>query len=272
MKRMMRYPWLGRRRLTRALGPGLGAKVTWTATDEPIPDSDLARVFNDTDDIHKPAHYPPIYESVLAPFRQHPIRMLEIGVFRGGSLQMWKQYLHPDSTIVGIDINPDCAKFDDPPRNIHVRIGSQDDTKFLQTVVDEFGPFDIIIDDGSHLSSHMIGTFKYLFPNGLADSGVYVVEDLYTNYWMPYRDTPTTFAQFATQLVTAMHAHYPAADSYDGLDSYLRVGDPKRKNSFQVPVAATLLEKIEFHDSIVAIHRARKGGRELPRILYNTID
>jgi 23S rRNA U2552 (ribose-2'-O)-methylase RlmE/FtsJ len=95
--------------------------------------------------------------------------MLEIGVARGGSLQMWRRYLHPESTIVGIDIDSPTKQFDDPGRQVHVRIGSQADTRFLQTVIDEFGlfdVFDVIVDDGSHMNSHIAQTFRYLFPMG----------------------------------------------------------------------------------------------------------
>ena len=56
--------------------------------------------------------------------------------------------------------------------------------------------FDVILDDGSHMTSHMVDTFRYLFPNGLASGGVYIVEDIGTNYQKPWRDSPMTFVEF----------------------------------------------------------------------------
>lgn len=254
----------GRRRMLKALGPELGNEVTWTASEAPGPDGDLASIFAETPNIHKMLHYLPAYESALSAFRSRPIRMLEIGVARGGSLQMWRRYLHPETTIVGVDIDPTTQQFDDPSRRLHVRIGSQTDNAFLQGVVDELGPFDVILDDGSHMNSHIVQTFQYLFPNGLAAGGVYIVEDLHSNYWRPYRDTPMSFADLTKWLIDAMHAQYQTAGSKE-LD--FRVGDSHRLTQFQVPLATTLVEKVEFYDSIAVVHRA-KGRRDVPMSVY----
>lgn len=255
-----RYPYISRRRMLHALGPDLAAEVTWTAEDGPL-DGELASVFGSTDSIHKWAHYLPVYESALAEFRTRPIKMLEIGVFRGGSLRMWRKYLHPDSVIVGIDIDPNTKQYDNPAQGMHVRIGGQQDIPFLQSVVKEFGTFDVILDDGSHMTSHMVDTFRYLFPNALADGGVYIVEDIHSNYWRSFRDTPTTFFDFTKQLIDAMHAHYPGATHEE---QSFRVDHPDRLREVRVPVAAAILEKMEIHDSIALYYRA-KGRRPLPR-------
>jgi hypothetical protein len=253
-----RYPYRGRRAMLKALGPDLSAEVIWPATDTPVT-GDLASVFNDTDNVHKWQHYLPVYESAID--RSRPIRMLEIGVFHGGSLQMWGKYVHPDSIIVGIDIDPECKQFDDPARQVHVRIGGQQDISFLGDVIDEFGPFDMILDDGSHLSSHMVETFRYLFPKALVDGGIYIVEDIHCSYWKGWRDSPMSFVDFTKSLIDAMHAHYQVANS----ELAFRVDDPNRRAEVTVPVAATLLGKVEFFDSIAVIHRAR---RQLPRSIY----
>ncbi|OBG25068.1 hypothetical protein A5764_06560 [Mycobacterium sp. 852002-51057_SCH5723018] len=250
--------------MLKALGPDLGREVTWTASDMPAPEGELASIFSEIPNIHKMLHYLPAYESALAPFRSRPIRMLEIGVARGGSLQMWRRYLHPESTIVGVDIDPATRQFDDASGRTHVRIGSQTDISFLQGVVNELGPFDVILDDGSHMNSHIAQTFRFLFPNGLAPGGVYMVEDLHSNYWRPYRDTPMSFADLTKWLIDAMHAQYQTPGSRE-LD--FRVGDSHRLTEFRVPLATTLVEKVEFYDSIAVIHRA-KGRREVPTSVY----
>jgi predicted O-methyltransferase YrrM len=226
-----------------------------------VPAGELAKIFAGTNNIQKWLHYLPVYESALAPFRSRPVRMLEIGVARGGSLQMWRRYLHPESVIVGIDVDPACRRFDDPSRRLHVHIGGQQDCSFLQRVAGEYGPFDVILDDGSHMTSHMVETFRYLFPNALVDGGIYIVEDIHSNYWKMQRDSAMSFVDFTKWLIDAMHAHYQVTDSE--LD--FRIDDPHRRTDVIVPAATTLLEKIEWHDSIVVVHRAR---RELPRSVY----
>ena len=87
--------------------------------------------------VHKWHHYIPLYDRYLSRFRGQPVRFLEIGVFRGGSLEMWREFLGPEAVIFGIDIDPECAQFDGNAGQ--VRIGSQDDPAFLNSVIDEMG-------------------------------------------------------------------------------------------------------------------------------------
>jgi hypothetical protein len=128
------------------------------------------------------------YEQHLARFRHRPITLLEIGVggyadaTRGGaSLRMWKAYF-PLGNIVGLDIE-DKSQFAED--RVTILQGSQADVPFLERVGAQFGPFDIVIDDGSHRCGHVITTFGALFPHVKSD-GVYVVEDLQTSYWERY--------------------------------------------------------------------------------------
>jgi hypothetical protein len=262
-----RAPFLTRRyrfrqkRLLAALGSELSAATTVHASDSPPAGGPVAEAFNQAADVHKLRHYLPVYESALPTDR--PIRMLEIGVFHGGSLRMWRNYLHSESVIVGIDIDPETKQFDDPQQQIHVRIGGQQDVAFLRSVVDEFGPFDVILDDGSHVPSHMVASFRYLFPEGLKPGGVYLVEDIHTNYWTVYRDQPMSFIDFSKWLIDAMHAHYlPMID-----EPNFREGHPDRLQEVRVPLAAAILEKLEFYDSIAVFHRAPES-KVLPRSVY----
>jgi len=88
--------------------------------------------------------------------RPEPVRILEIGVWRGGSLGLWRRYFGPKAVIFGVDVDPASATFGVTEGQI--RIGSQVDTSFLNGVIDEMGGVDVIIDDGSHLSAHVIAT------------------------------------------------------------------------------------------------------------------
>ena len=121
------------------------------------------------------------YEKWLPFNRLEPITILEIGVLNGESLETWREY-YPNAKIVGIDIMPECKRFEDPARNIFVEIGSQDDPKFLERVAKTHGPFDLIVDDGSHMNRHVIISFMHLI-DSVKPEGVYVVEDCATSYW-----------------------------------------------------------------------------------------
>jgi hypothetical protein len=123
------------------------------------------------------------YETHLARFCGRTVTMLEIGVSNGGSLEMWKRYLGPSAQIVGIDIDPRCREYEGP--QMAVRIGDQSDRAFLLAVLEEFGPIDIVLDDGSHRAEDIAASFDVLYPR-LERNGVYVVEDTATSYLAPW--------------------------------------------------------------------------------------
>ena len=91
-------------------------------------------------------------------------------------MQLWKRHLGPFAQIVGIDVGEACRDFEED--QIAVRIGSQDDVG----VLGEFGPPDVVLDDGSHVMSHIRASFAHLYPR-MSSSGAYMVEDLHTAYW-----------------------------------------------------------------------------------------
>jgi hypothetical protein len=188
--------------------------------------------------------------------------MLEIGSFYGHSLQMWQEYLHPGSLIVGIDINSNLLKIADS-RGIHVRIGGKQNVSFLREVAAEFGPFDIILDGGSHTSSSMVNSFRCLFANALSETGVYMVEDVDYDYWTFYRDSRVSFIDLVGALIDAMHSHYQVATG----ETNFRVGHPDRMREVSVPAIAPILGSIEIYDSIVVVRRAT---RDLTRSIYRS--
>jgi len=102
--------------------------------------------------------------------------MLEIGIQNGGSLEIWRRFFPRAEIIVGCDIYPPCAAltYDDPA--IRVVIGDVNAADVLTQILSLSDSFDIIIDDGSHLSSDIIKSFALYFPK-LASRGTYVVED-----------------------------------------------------------------------------------------------
>lgn len=101
-------------------------------------------------------------------------RLLEIGISRGGSLRMWKEYF-PNAEIYGLDINRDLF-FEE--ERIHCLYCNQGSTQSLQSVKElTGGSFDVIIDDGSHLPLHQVLTFQILYPL-LNPSGIYIIEDV----------------------------------------------------------------------------------------------
>ncbi len=193
--------------------------------------------------LHKWLHYFDIYERHFARFRDRPIKMLEIGIHGGGSLDMWKAYFHPESTIVGIDIVPECAQY--VGGNIEVHIGSQDDAAFLEKVADQYGQFDVVLDDGSHVNSHVIKTFEVLYPRVTQD-GVFMVEDMHTSYWPRYGGglrKKGTFIEYAKDKIDEINA------------SHVR-------GNFDPTDVSRTTDSLSFYDSVVVFEKRPQGIRQ----------
>jgi hypothetical protein len=157
--------------------------------------------------IHKWEHYFPIYEKHFSKYRNRPLTLLEIGVAKGGSLQMWKKYFGPKATIVGIDINPECIFYED---QINIEIGDQGDPNFLASVILKFGIPDIVIDDGSHRQNDVLASFLSLYPR-LKNDSVYFVEDLQVAYLESYGGgykNQSSFVEFTKNLVDSLYKPY----------------------------------------------------------------
>jgi len=202
---------------------------------------------NDKRIIHKWKHYFPIYERHFKGFVYKPVTFVEIGCGLGGSLQMWKRYFGPYARIVGIDVNPDCKAFEED--QIEVRIGNQSDENFLQSLIDEFGTPDIVLDDGSHMMSHVNTMFRFLYPR-IAKNGVYLVEDLHTAYWNEYEGglrKPSTFVEQCKSLVDELNA------------------DHTRNALLPTDFTRTTLS-VHFYDSVVVFERGAHTKKWAPRI------
>ena len=123
----------------------------WPAYREDVVSEELSsdplyQLWTETSGGHKWTQYFAAYREVFGPLTSKPMRILEIGVLNGAGLRLWRKYFaHPDTLVVGIDIQPACARFDSPDEGIRVRIGSQADPVFLQEIIREFGPFDLIL-------------------------------------------------------------------------------------------------------------------------------
>lgn len=163
---------------------------------------------------------------------------IEIGVSKGGSLQLWKRYLGPFAQIVGIDIDPTCRKVEED--QIAVRIGDQSDLGFLQQIIDEFGSPDVILDYGSHIMSHISASFNFLYPR-MSKNEVYMVEDLHTAYWDDYEgglNRAGSFIEQAKRLIDELNADHS-------------------RGAVQMSEFSRTAMSMHFYDSVVAFERGR---------------
>ena len=201
---------------------------------------------NNKKDLNKWLHYFDIYEENFSKFKKRKITILEIGIAKGGSLRMWKNYFSSDSTIVGIDINPECKKFEKD--NIKTYIGNQTDVNFLGSVIKDIGKPDIIIDDGGHTSSQQIISFNYLFGH-LNDKGIYLVEDTHASYHSDFQDRQDgfTFMDYVKSLPDKLNLWYQYHD--------YQIYKKEIKEKINMPYFTKNTYKISFYNSIVVFEK-----------------
>jgi cephalosporin hydroxylase len=190
--------------------------------------------------LDKWAHYFPIYDRHLTRFRGTSARVLEIGVYRGGGLDMLRHYLGADAHLVGIDIDPNVE-----PALIGrypVEIGDQEDPEFLSRVATQHGPFDVVIDDGGHTMRQQIVSVETLFPS-VVDGGVYLVEDCHTSYWPEFSDPSEPGATFIAW----------AKDRFDDLNAHHHSVAANLTTPWQTDLAA-----IHAYDSVIVLDKAHQ--------------
>jgi len=124
-------------------------------------------------------NYGETYEISMAPVRNDPIKILEIGIIEpahpGASLKSWEEYF-PNATVVGFD-RMDATSLNSD--RIKTFIGDQAERKCLQELIDKYGgDYDFIVDDGCHQNAHQQISFGFLFKH-LKAGGMYFIEDLH---------------------------------------------------------------------------------------------
>lgn len=123
------------------------------------------------------ASFCPVYDELFSPIQFNDLNILEIGVRHGASIALWEEYF-PNAKIFGIDIDERTIRY--RRKRINIEIVDQSNKKELKNFVQD-KKFDIIIDDGSHKSSHQIISFETLWPSV---KNYYIIEDVETSYWV----------------------------------------------------------------------------------------
>ena len=200
--------------------------------------------------IHKWDHYFEIYDRHFRKYRNKDVVLLEVGVSRGGSLQMWSDYFGKGSKFYGIDIDPRCKEFEN--QNTKIFIGSQSDRKFLDYVKDNIPPVDILIDDGGHYMNQQIILFEQLF-GYIKKNGVYLCEDTHSSYWLVFGGgykRRGTFIEYSKNFIDMLNAFHSEQSKY-------------KINNFTKSV-----NSIHYYDSVLVIEKRK---REKPKDVVSGI-
>lgn len=197
-------------------------------------------------------HYFELYDQWLGKFRDQSPVVVEIGVDCGGSLEGWKKYFGPTSTIIGIDHRPKVTEIE----GCNIVFGDQGNEIFWDNFVGACPHIDVVIDDGSHYMHHQILTFEKLLPH-MKEGGVYFCEDTHSSYWNDrlankpenrsswgggYKE-PHTFIEYMKTMVDVVHDDHISRESPDF--AYLR---PFLNNYRHV-------KGVHFYDSVVIVEK-----------------
>lgn len=204
---------------------------------------------NRNGDIHKYHHYFPIYHKHFSRFRGSPVNVLEIGVAQGGSLKMWKEYFGKEANIYGLDIDPEAKKYENKEEGIHICIGDQGDRDFMERLMETLPEITVLIDDGGHTTLQQTTTFLACYDK-LADDGVYLCEDLHTNYWSPFIDTKETFVEYIIGHIHALNYWFDEKHDHSQWAE-------KTPPSMKIPKFTNITHGISFYNSVIVLEKER---------------
>jgi hypothetical protein len=144
------------------------------------------------------------YEALLEKYRDKKITLVEIGIFNGGSLFMWREFLGPKARIIGIDLNPDALEW--RKYGFEIYIGDQGEEKFWEDFFHKIGPIDVLIDDGGHTNTQQVITTHHAITN-VRDGGIIIVEDVHASYFREFGNPSSfSFINFAFRIVDGINS------------------------------------------------------------------
>lgn len=126
--------------------------------------------------IWKWTQYFDAYHRHLQKFIGREVCVVEIGIYSGGSLGMWREYFGPRCHVHGIDIEESCRSYAGDGVTIH--IGDQADRSFWARFREQVPRVDVVIDDGGHTPEQQIVTLEETLEH-IRPGGVHICEDVH---------------------------------------------------------------------------------------------
>ena len=168
----------------------------------------------------KHSSYFQVYEELLSKYKNKKITFVEVGIFNGGSLFMWRSYFGEQARIIGIDLNPEAKKWE--KEGFEIYIGSQSDHAFWELFFKNVGMIDVLLDDGGHTNEQQIISTYDCIPF-INDNGVIIVEDTHTSYMKGFNNpTKFTFINYAKKIIDDINFRFPSIGRpHSNLNNYV---------------------------------------------------
>lgn len=232
-------------------------------------------------------HYFKIYEELFEKYKNEKINFFEIGINKGGDLQIWHKYFTNLNKMYAVDINKECKLIENELPNTTIYIGDQGNKEFLKMLVDNVDDIDILLDDGGHQFHQQINSFNFLFKK-IKEGGIYLIEDThssYDNYANLYpkdnvygggKGKKNTTIEFFKNLIDELTAWAFIKEHGVCPES----GEPRAKTWYEFMKKYNLnitdvdyyrqnIHSITFYDSIIAI---KKRSKIMPTIVNTDIN
>ena len=200
------------------------------------------------------------YNEIFTPFKNKDISLLEIGIQNGGSLQTHLNFFKNAEMIVGCDIDDQCHNLNYDDERIKVVVGNINSNETYSKISSLINQFDILIDDGSHISSDIIISFIKYFPI-VKPGGIYVIEDLHcsydsydTKYYIGGILNENSAINFFKKIIDVINSEFWTNEI--NLQTYLSHFFPKDLPQLIVDGS---IKSIEFRNSIIT-HKKSKIG------------
>lgn len=168
---------------------------------ETLAGQQMAKLGEEATNKHSWHGYMSQYDREISQWKNSRIKILEFGVFGGGSLLLWHDAF-PKAQVIGVDRRSGVGKLARGLDRVTILQGMQADDAFLTAQVKPLGPFHIVIDDASHRPADQLGTFKSIWPH-VVPGGVYVIEDLFVDY--KYRKADLSTIEFLKSIVDRIY-------------------------------------------------------------------
>lgn len=186
----------------RALRSSASADTNWSITHVDMDtEASHAEGYAQASGFH--AHNPSLLGSFID--KSRPVRLLEIGDFYGDSLQLWQESLHPDSTVTVVDIRVKLVKSAAAGQTF-VSFGEQETASLLKAAATRYGPFDVIVDGGSSMTSDMMTCLRCLTGHALVKEGTYLAAGTLVDLMTFYGHN--SFAGILKTLYDSLFGHY----------------------------------------------------------------
>ena len=176
-----------------------------------------------------------VYNELFKDFKDKKVTFVEVGIDRGGSLFMWKDFFSKNSRIIGIDSNPAAKKLEE--HGFEIFIGDQSKEDFWHAFYDKVGPVDVVLDDGGHKNLEQIITTTLSIPY-INNGGKIVIEDTHSSYINKHFKNPSIFSSmnFFNLIVDSIYRRCPIVDNT------------------KANIYTNKVHSVNFYESIVAIN------------------